>query len=345
MPIRIQDEYCEWHVYRTGNRIDRIVFTAEGPEYWLELAALDFDAVVALYRKHVSADVAADDLRLDRDLDWFDRTLPAGSYNPYNVWNTRKGVMHLTHPANTLGAEINLAARATLVRADESNRRITDVRRLICCAGYGDPNRSSDPNIGHAVNVTCSPPAAGAALQDITLADPVGLYMGGVQAGAIADVDGNPLDAWFRIVRGGPGAGLMAVLEPPPGAAFGLDKVQVKGIDLAWGGQVAEVIQMVLYAKVRPHAGQSVSAHRCTSRCCAPAGTRQADYSQVNFDQVDSGRSCPPGSEPAYQALPPAGFRIAPEALSTTDASAELAALGASKRLAADIELSLEPDE
>ena len=33
-----------------------------------------------------------------------------GTYNPYNRWNTTDGIMHLTHPANTLSAEIKLGA-------------------------------------------------------------------------------------------------------------------------------------------------------------------------------------------------------------------------------------------
>lgn len=52
---RQQDEYCEWYVDRDDMQgITRISFTAEGPEYWRRMAALDFDGVVDLYQKHVN---------------------------------------------------------------------------------------------------------------------------------------------------------------------------------------------------------------------------------------------------------------------------------------------------
>src|SRR5687768_17367674 len=70
MPFRRQDEYCEWFAYRSspGGPLTRIVFTAEAPEYWVELARHDFDRVVELYRQHVSPLVQPNDLRLDREI-------------------------------------------------------------------------------------------------------------------------------------------------------------------------------------------------------------------------------------------------------------------------------------
>jgi hypothetical protein len=300
--VRRQDEYCEWFEYRSGGSLQKIVFTAEGPEYWIRLAKHDLGQVVSLYQKWVSPEVQKADLQLSKDLTWLDkRVLPAGSYNPYNSWNTTKGVMHLTHPANTLGAEINLAARATVLRRDAAGNRITDVRHLACCSNFGDANRSSDPNIGSAVNTSCVSPG-GQNIQDVTLADPVALYIDHLQDGALTGPEDEPLDDWFKIVRGVKGRGLMAVLAPPPGAAFGLDKVKVKGIDLGFGGQVAEVIQMVLYAKVRPHAGAAgaVPVYGCTKNCCAPVGTQPADYKNINFDSLNDTGTCDAGNETAY---------------------------------------------
>ncbi|HEX5264842.1 MAG TPA: hypothetical protein VFW13_15025, partial [Phenylobacterium sp.] len=255
--MRPQDEYCEWFEYRKGGVLQRIVFTAEAPEYWIALAAHDLEKVVSLYQRLVDPAVKKADLLLDQDMRWLDnRILKAGTYNPYNPWNTEKGVMHLTHHANSLGAEIDLAAKATVVRGN-GGVRVTDVRQLACCSDFGDPNRSSDPNIGHAVNTSCTP-VDGSPAQDVTLANPVALYIDGLAPGTITGPNDEPLDNWFTFVRGATGHGLMAVLAPPAGAAFGLDQVKVKGIPLAYGGQVAEAIQMVLYAKIRPHAGAGV---------------------------------------------------------------------------------------
>src|SRR5262245_14933343 len=119
---RQQDEYCEWFVDRdAAGRVTRISFTAEGPEYWEEMAKVDPDLVVRLYQELVNPAVQRTDLfwQFDvagRNLDTgqFNIIFQRGEYNPYNKWNTTHGALHLTHPANTLGAEINLAADATV---------------------------------------------------------------------------------------------------------------------------------------------------------------------------------------------------------------------------------------
>lgn len=292
MPFRNQDEYCEWHAFRdvAGGPIRRIVFTAEAPEYWIELARQDFDWVLALYRQWVSPAVQPESLKLREDISFGSEVLPAGSYNPYNEWNTEKGCVHLTHYANTLGAEINLAARATIPRKDVHGNRITDVRRFACASDFGDPNRSSDPNIGSGVNLTVLPAGAGAAAQSVTLANPVALYMDRIAAGVITDQGGNPLPDWFRFVRGVQGHGLMAVLEPPAGAAFGLDQVLIDGAALTHGGQVAEHIQMVLYAKTANLHQPSPVLQRPARHCCMQNDGRPPG--KVNFAHPARSQSC-----------------------------------------------------
>jgi hypothetical protein len=292
MPCRLQDEYCEWFVYRPapGGPISRIVFTAEAPEYWIALAKHDFERVLQLYREHVSPNVQPDELKLKQDIAFSeDVVLKKGTYNPYNRWNSTDGVMHLTHPANTLGAEINLAARATIPRRDVSGNRVTDVRRFACGSNFGDPNRSSDPNIGHGVNFTALPGAGGVA-QSITLADPVALYIDRIASGSITDENGNPLSGWFKIVRGVTGRGLMAVLEPPEGATFGLDKIRVGNRKLTHGGQVAERIQMVLYGKTASLGQPAPPLQSCINHCCRPDSN--ADISRINLDHVPAGDAC-----------------------------------------------------
>jgi hypothetical protein len=63
-------------------------------------------------------------------------------------------LIHLSHRANSLGAQVNLAAIASALRNDANDRDVRgdDVARLCCCAGFGDPNRNSDPTIGAAAN-------------------------------------------------------------------------------------------------------------------------------------------------------------------------------------------------
>src|SRR5262249_24538389 len=145
-----------------------------GPEYWEALAtgypdtapspkpvpcSGDKKLVLDLYQKHVSGEVKPEDL-FHAD----------GSYNRLNKWNTRFGAMHLTHPANTLIAEIVLGASST-VRRQRNNVELTDVRQLICCGKYGEALRASDPTIGADVNLLARQGRL------ITLANPIGLYI------------------------------------------------------------------------------------------------------------------------------------------------------------------------
>lgn len=319
--FRQQDEYCEWHAYTEAGKIKRIVFTAEGREYWEKLAQHDLATVVHLYKTLVSNDVQEADL------------LAHGVYNPRNLWNTEKGIIHLTHRANTLGAEINLASVAADPRVDANGKRVGDVRRLACCASFGDVNRSSDPNIGYFVNTTCLGVAAGATAQRATLADPVGLYIDRLLPGTLTGGPANvPVDDWFTFKRGHAGRGLMAILEPPAGAPFGLDQVKVKGVPLQWGGQVAEHIEMVLYAKVAPMPAGAPppSALPCDSHCCMPAATAPTQIKDINLDHVARGEDCRPGAKDAYGELSmagglgmggPAAFAAAPVAPKKTGGS------------------------
>jgi hypothetical protein len=320
---RQQDEYCEWFVYHDQDmKLKRIVFSAEAPEYWIALAKADIDLVVKLYRQFVDPGVQKADLLLSNDLDfdatlcgvlnYDNRVLPAGSYNPFNVWNTEKGLMHLTHPANTLGAEINLAAVATPLRKDNHGARVVDVRRLVCCANYGVANRSSDPNIGWNVNTSCVPLAGGDQVSDATLANPVALYMNGLQHGKLTGPRGEPVDNWFQFRRGLSGMGLHAVLEPPAGALFGLDQVLVNGVQLSYGGQVAQFIDMVLYAKLKPHSGPVPATISCQGRCCMPTGTVPGNIPKINLDQTRDGAACGMGKVDAYPEITPPEAAFAP---------------------------------
>jgi hypothetical protein len=71
-------------------------------------------------------------------------------YNPNNYWNawTKTGsIIHLCQPNNTLSAEIDIAAQATVLREDQDGNPITDPDQLINCSQYGNPGRHSDPTV------------------------------------------------------------------------------------------------------------------------------------------------------------------------------------------------------
>ena len=268
---RQQDEYCEWFVERRDDGgIARVWFTGEGPEYWEFLASGtapffdegdprrdltpgDPDLLLALYREHVSPAVELADLFWQHDVAAFSGGgwvyyARAGDYNPLNRWTTTHGLMHLTHPANSLAAAVGLASAATVLRTEAS-----DAESFACCAGFAEVNRSSDPLIGFGVN------QAARAGRAVALADPVGLYIAGLNTGVLDD------PSVWTVTRGSAEEQLIlrARVEVPPGATL-----TVAGVPLEWGGQLARHIGMVLTGLVAPHTGAPPGVRGCAVGCC-----------------------------------------------------------------------------
>ena len=174
-----------WSATRRRRKIVRIDFTTEPPEYFEFLAARAPHILLGLYRRHISPAVTAGDL------------YDTGGYVELNRWNTRDGAMHLTHPSNSLGAELRLAADATILRR-RGNRLLTDAQELIECAGYGEPARALDPESGRC-NALAREGYA------VTVENPVGLSMKGITTQGWTKPDGAPIGKYLRILRGPPG--------------------------------------------------------------------------------------------------------------------------------------------
>ena len=270
---RRHDEYCEWHVDRNdAGGITRISFTSEGPEYFEQMATIDLTLVGDLYREHINPAVRDEELVWPEDV--LDRNgdvvLAQGSYNKWNVWNTVQGAMHLTHQANTLGAEINLAADATVQFPVPASPPHTLPFRLICCARFGGVNRSSDPLIGAGVNGLAKSGLS------VTLDNPVGLYIQDVALGGLRDPDGNPIGAAaLHVVRASADRSLIlrAEVRPPAGAAFTLDQCTFEGEPLTTGGQIARRITMVLFGLAKTIPGRTAKHGACDGKCCRKPDT------------------------------------------------------------------------
>jgi hypothetical protein len=178
--------------------------------------------------------------------------------------------MHLTHQANTLGAEINLAADATVQFPVPTSPANTLPFRLICCARFGGVNRSSDPLIGAAVNGLARGGLA------VTLDNPVGLYIQDVSLGGLRDPAGNPIGpAALRITRASPDRSLIlrAEVRPPVGATFTLDQCTFEGEPLTSGGQIARRITMVLFGLAKAIPGRTAKQAACGAKCCRKPDT------------------------------------------------------------------------
>ena len=231
----VQDEYCEWSVTRdsTGGKITRIDFTCEGPEYWGFLASVNPARVLALYREHIDPAVQQADL-----------FLPSGVYNRRNRFNnsTSQGAMHLIQPNNTLGAEIEIAGAGTIRRLRADGTPMTDAQELIACGRYGAAERHSDPFIGSRVNSHARQKS------DVTLANPIGIYFGGLDTQGWTTPDQTPASTFWTYTRGTADRAVRARLQVSAGKPYSLGDVKIDGKLIEFGGQVADRIQMSLRA-------------------------------------------------------------------------------------------------
>lgn len=227
----LQDEYCEWSVSRApgSNKITRVTFTCEGPEYWDFLAQVNPQLVLDLYRQHISPQVQREDL------------FPRGTYDPLNKFNnsTTNGAMHLIQGANTLRAEIELGAAATIRRA-QGGRLITGSQELIACSRYGEPERNSDPHIGDQVNALARQGA------DITLNNPVGLYFEGFNPVGWKTPDGTDPRKFWSFVRGRDNHCVRAVFEVPAELGYTVGDITIAGRPIEFGAQIADFVTIKL---------------------------------------------------------------------------------------------------
>jgi len=252
----VQDEYCEWNVTRdAGGKISAVTFTCEPPEYWELLARVNPGKVVTLYQQYVDQSVQHDDL--------YDAS---GAYIARNKWNstTTRGAMHLVQGANTLTAEIELAAAGTIRRVI-NGRELIGEQELIVCSQYGVPERNSDPHIGGSINGVARLGA------DVALANPVGLYFNELATAGWAAPDGSDPKSYWSYVRGGQDHPVRAVYEVPKERGFVVGDITIRGNPITFGSQISDCISMKLSA-VACRIGQSIVAPKtaCVDAAAGP---------------------------------------------------------------------------
>jgi hypothetical protein len=333
VPFRRGDEYLEWRGEWEDGRLKSVTFCCEAPDYWSAMAQGhpspffrlpnkvqppyttvsegDPDRVLGLYRELVNEQVEHEDLWFDQPLydampDDDERTLmfDRGDYNPWNRWNTTDGIVHLTHPANTLGEQIELVGDATVLRTTRTGALLQAAKCLLCCGGFGDINRNSDPAIGAAVNEL-----ARKGLQ-VSLANPIGLYMSHLQDSGWTTPDGGPARAaWWRVVRGQPGepgrpgssTTVRAVYEVPEEEGFTVGDLRVGGRRIEHPGQIADAVKMVMVVEAWDvGAGQQRTGIGCQPdfRCCVRQGAERIHVEYGDDDQAAP--KCRPPYQEAY---------------------------------------------
>ena len=290
LPVRHrQDEYLEWAVANDGRSI---AFVSEGYDYFAELFRENPQRVVELYHEFTGDEsITADDLRAPEGIYRLDpqtgnvisRVAEPGDYNPRNIHNIKQGIVHLSHRANSLQAEVFLAGTSAIARTKADNSLLSgnDSEELLCCNLGGAPNRNSDPIISQA----------GYRLilggKRYTLANPVGLYIADVEFDSLLlpnNRDVVPRD-WWHAVRGD-GFGdprssrvLRLELRIPQTETFNnrplrLSDLKIGGGNLAYPGQLAELIKVHLFVTLWDRSGGgSGPSTPCIGTCCQQSGT------------------------------------------------------------------------
>lgn len=263
-----QDEYCEWAVTRNAqNKITRIDFTCENPEYWNTLWNIDPNKVLELYQNILGKpQITLADLSLPNVINPITNQ-PV--YNPLNKWNsgtvsdsTKGGAIHLTSTPNTLQTEIGLATTSSVQRFNPPTEPYgtntmwpsSQYNDLICVGVFGQRFRNSDPNIGGNVNNFVT------AANMVTLANPPGLYIQMPDFSNYVTPDGTDASTFWTIARGSqtlnddngnplPGNFILhAVFEVPESKGYTVSDITISKQNINWASQITATFKMQIVA-------------------------------------------------------------------------------------------------
>lgn len=284
-----QDEYLEWEAERDSEgKVVAVTLVAEGYDYWSFLFEHDPQLVVDAFRDSSQDKAVSErDLRASSNIYAVDSggnrgkrpVIRAGRYNWRHAFNQGTGIQHLSHGANSLGAEINLAITSCLPRKTATGTLDASSReRLMCCTGGGNPNRSSDPNIAAlaygAVTDKAKP-------KRFTLTDPIGLYIRSFKLAAIK-APGNE-DAPIELLTVERGIGkpeelagnpeesrstaLRIRVAAPRGAGYVLGDMTINEKRITRGAQLSRLVTMHLFVDAWP-AAEELEPIACEYACC-----------------------------------------------------------------------------
>lgn len=281
-----QDEYLEWHAHEVDGVLRSVTFVCEGYDYYSFLfdQPLGRGRVVEHFRNWTGdPSITEQDLMAPADLvavtsDGRQRQVAfEGRFNPRNRFNREAGIVHLSHSANSLAAEVRLAVTSAVPRHDAHEDPVdaSDAKRLMCCTRGGEPSRSSDPNIAAGAYAHVTDPERP---QRFTLTDPIGLYIRTFEYGSLQDPDGQSAPREFWEVQRGKDATnpskpwdsrILRLHVEPKGVDYHLGEMRVEGRPLEHPGQLARLISMHLLVDLwdAPR-GVQVPAIPCRGGCC-----------------------------------------------------------------------------
>jgi hypothetical protein len=226
-----QNEYTEWFTRRDPDAvITQVDITTELPDYWDFLGtALSRNELGDVYRQLYP-------LATDAELH------PGGTdYDPLNVWNTSRGAMHLIGEINTLSPDALGVIAGALPWRFNAAGEVIDVQD---CVTGGERVFHADPTIVANINRMAREGRA------ITIADPFGVYILGVDTEGWVCPDGSDPALLVTYSRGTPP--MHARIAVPPGAPFRLGQVRIGGVPLEYGSQIAELTTVAITMMAGP---------------------------------------------------------------------------------------------
>jgi hypothetical protein len=269
-----QEEYFEWRVVRgTDGKIRRVEMTTEFPEYWQILAAhhpVTTLRLVARFAGESSVPSQAVYGSVDpflpgvtpeeRKAGFTDAMFPGGGKAPWSPYNNgQKAICFMAQRANTLFALIALVAAAAFPYGAEDPqtgelRRVSGPEAIATGTQSAQACRNNDPTI---VGATIGLAWDG---RLFTLDDPIDIYISSVQNERLLQPDASPVPLeWFDFQRGSRPIGSEGlersqrlVFEVPTDLGFSVGDLTDSdtGQKIQFGGQIADLVQLVAYLRV-----------------------------------------------------------------------------------------------
>jgi hypothetical protein len=239
-----QDEYVEWRAEKKGNKLAKVTFTTEFPEYYEAFAAVGFDALKSAIQDAIpgATPTEADLFGAGFNPSAATRLARSQTFRLHlrqNPWNNGvKGILCLTQQFNTLGALFNLLTECGVPRTAGTPEGTCSL-----VGGACGPGRNSDPTI-----CTLAQKAVRAKL-GYTLRDPAGVRFSRLDGewkldGTVIDINdpGQNQGAW-SVLRNG----RRAVLTIPA-------KLTLEDKPIVTGAQVSRVLQVAADLLTAPDA-------------------------------------------------------------------------------------------
>jgi hypothetical protein len=277
--LRLQEEYVEWRVVREGDGgIRRVELTTELADRWRVMAAHAPAEALRIVAEFAGEEGLPNDA-LFGTLDPFapgvspeerEEAFAATMLTPTSPYNNGELALScMVHPSNSLEAIAALVCAAAFAfTADGIEGRCLSARVTIpLLAGAAQDGRASDPLIVERLGRLAFEGRL------VALDDPVGVFIQGVEHTRLRCPDGRPVPAaWFTYGRdAAPGTASTrearfqrVALEAPADERLRVSDLVDVATErpIAFGGQIAELVQLALYLRVSAPGATEVEPRR-----------------------------------------------------------------------------------